>query len=122
MENERGPRICIAVSSEETKCYCNKSALLSLAEKLKTLSVAPPEDFYELHVRLAMSLNPNLKEGQFTSDNVWVVQNAEPVNPDNDRLTALCREGAVPFGFELTFMHVSEDVLDVMRAEAGSSD
>ncbi len=110
---DHAARMCIYLEPDETKCYANREALTYLAEQLNRIAEAEPDKCFEVHIRLALSSFNNSISGPI-NPNVWVIDKraeGEIVDGENEMPS-----DAVLFGHEVTFMHVTEEVLDSLKS------
>jgi hypothetical protein len=102
--------------------YMTRDALRRLAAELSRISEAPPQEFFEIHVRSAFShfdendnySSPALKSG----DGLAAMIEGMHAAIVNDAI----RRGeesadALPSPFELTFMHVSPEVVEKVATQ-----
>ena len=107
---QSGSKIVMWVDGRGLTLYSNKSALLSLAQRLQRIAEANPDDCFECHVRMELGDEFNLGR----SGDVSVIVDKE-ISEFFLRLPPEAPPDAHALGFELTFMHVSEHALIEMK-------
>jgi hypothetical protein len=97
-----GSKMAMLVDDRGLTVYSNKNGLLSLAARLSRIAEARADDCFACHVR--MELGDPYNHGRSGKVSLSV---------DEEIATFFLRlpADAFPFDFELTFMHVAEDVL-----------
>lgn len=111
-------RLCLWLEDDEFKCYANREALKAISSKLAEISEQAPIECAELHVRLYLSDELRIvRELGVTADNVWVVDRRTSSSLLPNLSEDLVPQDGAPFGPEVTFMHVSDEVLDSLKSD-----
>ncbi|TPI22010.1 hypothetical protein [Mesorhizobium sp. B4-1-1] len=102
--------------------YMTRDALQKLAAELSRISEAPPQEFFEIHVRSAFSHfdeNDNHSSPAFKSRNglaaLIEAMHAAVIKDAIQRGEESA--DALPSPFELTFMHVSPEVVEKVATQ-----
>ncbi|MEQ1672355.1 MAG: hypothetical protein ABL893_15995, partial [Hyphomicrobium sp.] len=91
--------------------YGNRAALQAIATELQRISASDPSENFEIHLRLGLSDHEALF-GNCIRKNIWVVEEGDQCNVSQGNDVP---NDAIPSGFEVTFMHVTESQLDSLE-------
>lgn len=89
--------------------YSNRSALKALAAWLEWIADSDPKEHFECHYRMAFEDEAAVLEGKCPS-NITLAA-------DESLQTSVILPGPDEFGFELTFIHASDEELEKMAKD-----